>query len=96
MTALSQAEPLDNLLRFEDHDLVQQFGHLLNQSKVFTAQAQIPASKMQRYVKMLDQHTNAINKINKVLDMKATTKEQRREEVLLKLIKENYKSKTVR
>ena len=45
---------------------------------------------------MLDQHTNAINKINKVLDMKATAKEERREEILLKLIKQNYKSKTVK
>ena len=51
---------------------------------------------MSKYVRKLDQHTNAINKINKVLDMKVTNAEQKREEVLLKLIRENYKSRTVK
>jgi len=48
------------------------------------------------YEKLLFLNTNAINKINKVLDMKATSAEEKREEVLLKLIKQNYKSKTVK
>ena len=44
------------------------------------------ANKMQKYVEMLDQHTNAILKINKVLDMKVTDKTKNRGEVLLNLI----------
>ena len=51
---------------------------------------------MKKFIMMLEKHSKAIGKINKVLEMNSDGTESTRDEILLRLIRKNYTAKTIK